>query len=235
MDQDPVEFSPPPNSATDVDGSADHEAAIDSNDSAWRSTMNISEGYHIIEYGGAAQIYGHGPTLMDKFDADEHASIRKHQLYYPFASRAEWELVSFLMESSLSMATLDRFLKLELVRFTRFYHSLIKLMPALDKKYRAIISYRQGSTKSCGDSSEWAGVEIKGLEDNVPLKEKASSVLSGPFGVPSIPYGKPIGQRSYFIQAPAAILKCRKGHAHLYGMDNGRRCMEDAGELLIPD
>lgn len=73
-------------------------------------------------------------------------------------------------------------------------------------------------------------MEIKGLEDHVSHKEEAGSLLSGSLGVPSVPYGKPIGQGPYFVETTAAIPKCRKADARLYGVDNGRCCVEDAGE-----
>lgn len=79
--------------------------------------------HHIEVYPGAARTYGRGPTFMDEFDGDEHAAMREQNLYYPWASRPEWELASFLLRSSLSMAAVDQFLSLDLVsRFTSFNH-----------------------------------------------------------------------------------------------------------------
>ena len=49
---------------------------------------------------------------------NEFTKIRKRHLYYPFAARDEWELVSFLLHSHLSMAAMDHFLKLKLVSYT---------------------------------------------------------------------------------------------------------------------
>lgn len=63
----------------------------------------------------AAKAYGLGHTLMDDFDDDAFAETRGDNLYYPFASRHEWEVASFLLGSRLSMAAIDRLLKLELV------------------------------------------------------------------------------------------------------------------------
>lgn len=71
--------------------------------------------YHTEIYPGAAQTYGRGSTFMDQFDRDEHAAMRQENLYYPWASRQEWELASFLLRSSLSMAAIDQFLSLALV------------------------------------------------------------------------------------------------------------------------
>ena len=67
-------------------------------------------------YRNASEIFGHGDTFMDLFDKDPHSDKRKDNLYYPFASRQEWEVALYLLCSSLSMAELDKFLKLELVR-----------------------------------------------------------------------------------------------------------------------
>ncbi len=52
---------------------------------------------------------------MDLFDDDEYAENREMNLYYPFASRPEWELASFLLKSGLSMVAMDEFLKLQIV------------------------------------------------------------------------------------------------------------------------
>jgi len=69
-------------------------------------------------YPGAAQTFGRAPTFMDVFDADPHAPKRKQHPYYPFASREEWQLASFLLCSDLSMNAIDKFLKLGLVSST---------------------------------------------------------------------------------------------------------------------
>ena len=73
------------------------------------------EKYHTEVYPGAAQMYGKGSTFMNEFNDNEHAAMREDNLYYPWASRPEWELASFLLCSSLSMATIDQFLSLGLV------------------------------------------------------------------------------------------------------------------------
>ena len=60
-------------------------------------------------------IYPGGTTFMDKFFADQYADFRRENLYYPFMSRVDWQLASWLLHSCLSMATIDDFLSLELV------------------------------------------------------------------------------------------------------------------------
>ena len=74
------------------------------------STTFYAEGFP-----GAAFIFDKGETFVDQFDRDDYASKRKDNMHYPFASLAEWELASFLLLSSLSMAAIDNFLKLQLV------------------------------------------------------------------------------------------------------------------------
>ena len=69
----------------------------------------------VEKFPGAAQTFGRAPTFMDLFDADLHADKRKRHPYYPFASKEEWQLASFLLCSDLSMNAIDKFLKLELV------------------------------------------------------------------------------------------------------------------------
>jgi len=71
--------------------------------------------WHRDDYPSAAHVYGKGHTFMDVFDADPHADKRVENLYYPFASKQDWEMASWLLRSGLSMAAVDRFLRLELV------------------------------------------------------------------------------------------------------------------------
>ena len=69
----------------------------------------------VEEYKGAAKKYGTGTTFMDEFDGDQYAGERIKNLYYPFASRDEWEFAAFLLRSDLSMASIDSLLSLNLV------------------------------------------------------------------------------------------------------------------------
>ena len=62
--------------------------------------------------------YPGGTTFMDQFFQDQYASSQKENLYYPFASRVDWQLASWLLRSRLSMAAIDSFLSLERVRLT---------------------------------------------------------------------------------------------------------------------
>lgn len=83
VDQDLSQSAPSPCLAADTVTVDDNNALMD-DDSAWLSTKRITEGYRVVEYTGAAHVYSHGPTFMDKFDADEHASVRKKTTLLPF-------------------------------------------------------------------------------------------------------------------------------------------------------
>jgi hypothetical protein len=69
----------------------------------------------VDEYPGAARIYGYGSTFMDRFDNDVYSTHWVENLYYPFASKQDWEVGQFLGSSRLSLAAIDQFLNLELV------------------------------------------------------------------------------------------------------------------------
>jgi hypothetical protein len=73
-------------------------------------------------YPGASKIFGSGPTFMDDFDNDEFSKERQAHPHYPFASKDEWQMASWLLRSGLSMAALDRFFKLELVGDLLSFH-----------------------------------------------------------------------------------------------------------------
>ena len=73
------------------------------------------ENYYTEIYPGAAKTYGRGLPFLDKFDRDQYSAMREENLYYPWASQPEWELASFLLHLSLSMAAVDQFLSLDLV------------------------------------------------------------------------------------------------------------------------
>ena len=58
---------------------------------------------------------GSGPGFMDHFNANRHAEKRRVNLYYPFTSKEEWGLASWLLCSGLSMRAIDDFLALPMV------------------------------------------------------------------------------------------------------------------------
>ncbi|KAF8817000.1 hypothetical protein BYT27DRAFT_7325734 [Phlegmacium glaucopus] len=72
--------------------------------------------FSIRKHPTSGSLFGHGETFMDQFDKDTFTETRKEHLYYPFASGDEWELASFLLHSRLSMAVIDHFLNLKLIK-----------------------------------------------------------------------------------------------------------------------
>ena len=99
------------------DGSGENDWSMDDHDGE----------IFVEEYEGAAKEYGTGTTFMDEFDHDQYAGERIENLYYPFASRNEWEFAAFLLCSDLSMASIDSLLSINLVRVSlaiRMYNYL---------------------------------------------------------------------------------------------------------------
>ena len=66
-------------------------------------------------------LYRGGMVFLDQFFSDEYVALRQENLYYPFASGVDWELVSWLLRLHLSMAAIDEFLSLQLVCPTFFF------------------------------------------------------------------------------------------------------------------
>ncbi|KAG1848322.1 hypothetical protein DFJ58DRAFT_842964 [Suillus subalutaceus] len=100
--------------------------------------FGVAEGSLEERYEGAGMCYSEdGLTFLDVFDADEYAEYRKENLFYPFASKEEWEIGDFLLRSPLSMAAIDVFLKLPLIQKlqlsfsnTRELHSHAEMLPS---------------------------------------------------------------------------------------------------------
>ncbi|KIK33927.1 hypothetical protein CY34DRAFT_26962 [Suillus luteus UH-Slu-Lm8-n1] len=74
-----------------------------------------------------------GTTFLDIFDTDEYADCRKDNLFYPFASRNEWEVADFLLWSPLSMATINEFSALSMCLESLFsnplFHDKLDFVP----------------------------------------------------------------------------------------------------------
>lgn len=98
----------------------DTEMDIDegqNSDSIFQHPEANAHDFFLEEHPNLPRIVKEGSTFMDKFDMDEHAEERSSNLYYPFATRSEWQLAAFLLRSDLSMSAIDEFLKLDLVSF----------------------------------------------------------------------------------------------------------------------
>jgi hypothetical protein len=70
----------------------------------------------IVKFEGAGKIMGVGLSFMDRFHLDTFTENRKTNIYYPFASRDDWSMASYLLRSGLSMKKIDEYLSLSMVR-----------------------------------------------------------------------------------------------------------------------
>lgn len=70
---------------------------------------------NVKEFLGASKSFLHGITFMDQFFSDKYGELCKENLYYLFTLQQDWQLVSWLLQSHLSMAVIDSFLSLQLV------------------------------------------------------------------------------------------------------------------------
>lgn len=93
----------------------------DETDHCDEATSN--SGYHEELHPNTPFIFGFGPGFIDIFNSDPHAEKRKENLYYPFSSKDEWGLASWLLCSGLSMRAIDSFLALHIV--SRKVHEII--------------------------------------------------------------------------------------------------------------
>ncbi|KAG1827801.1 hypothetical protein EV424DRAFT_1537180 [Suillus variegatus] len=62
--------------------------------------FGAAEGSLEEQYEGAGMCYSEdGLTFLDLFDADEFVEYRNENIFYPFASKEEWEIADFLLRS----------------------------------------------------------------------------------------------------------------------------------------
>ena len=69
-----------------------------------------------VPFPDAGHAYGRGDGFIGSFFNDKYSDERTSNLYFPFQSKGEWEIASFLSQSGLSMKQIDEFLALDLVR-----------------------------------------------------------------------------------------------------------------------
>lgn len=100
---------PPPQSAPSND-------EMDSEDTTADDCAPTTTHFEDI-YPSSPSIFGFGQGFMDGFYADHHAEKRGANIYYPFSSKEEWGLASWLLCSGLSMRAIDDFLALPMVCF----------------------------------------------------------------------------------------------------------------------
>ena len=79
------------------------------------ATSGLTPEYYEELHPNVPLVFGSGPGFVDAFNADRHTEKRKENLYYPFSSKGEWGLASWLLCSGLSMRAIDDFLALPIV------------------------------------------------------------------------------------------------------------------------
>ncbi|KAN0088369.1 hypothetical protein V8E55_005426 [Tylopilus felleus] len=92
---------------------------------------------NVKEFPGASQAFPHGSTFMDQFFFDKYGELCKENLYYLFTSQQDWQPASWLLHSHLSMAAINSFLSLQLIkqllisfRTVRDLHCCTELLPS---------------------------------------------------------------------------------------------------------
>jgi hypothetical protein len=68
-----------------------------------------------VEFPDAGVAYNRTEGFMGTFHNDTHAEERASNIYFPFQSKGEWEIASFLSSSGLSMKRIDEFLSMNVV------------------------------------------------------------------------------------------------------------------------
>jgi len=89
---------------------------------------------------GATKVFSGGSTFLNKFEVDQFNECRSSNIYYPFASRGEWQMGSWLLRSGLSMSAINAFLSLDLVHplLTRHGHHAYKSFRSKHYPYPSI-------------------------------------------------------------------------------------------------
>lgn len=72
---------------------------------------------NLENFQGPSWCYPHGMTFMDQFFLDKYGKLHKDNIFYPFTSQKNWQITSWLLCSHLSMAAINSFLSLDLVRY----------------------------------------------------------------------------------------------------------------------
>lgn len=115
-----MEFLPDPMDAMDPfrEDRADGERQDHQPSAAASAALlaSLGLGYQVEFFGNAGNVYDVGQTFLDRFTMDSYSFQRQSNLYYPFANHDDWQMASYLLQSSLSMASIDKYLRLNLVR-----------------------------------------------------------------------------------------------------------------------
>ena len=112
-----------PNGQTPTTSHQNNETDHDTGDETTNGneTTNISGAdYYEDIHPNAPIILGSGAGFMDDFNDDRYAEKRRENLYFPFSSKAEWGLASWLLCSGLSMRAINDFLALPIVSSKKY-------------------------------------------------------------------------------------------------------------------
>lgn len=72
---------------------------------------------HSVKHPTAGAAFGPSLTVLEDIRLnDKHAKERKNNIYYPFASKVDWEVGSWLSRLNVSMELVDEFFRLDFVR-----------------------------------------------------------------------------------------------------------------------
>jgi len=88
-----------------------------------------------VEFPFAGRVFDRSGGFIDTFHMDKFSEERTQNPFYPFSSKGEWELASFLSRSGLSIRFIDEFLSLDLV------NEIIprRVYPAADTCVRSLV------------------------------------------------------------------------------------------------
>ncbi|KAG6374246.1 hypothetical protein JVT61DRAFT_4259 [Boletus reticuloceps] len=77
---------------------------------------SLGLGRQVQFFRNARRVYNVGQTFLDRFAMDAYSSHHRSNIYYPFATHDDWQMANYLLQSHLSMAKIDEYLKLNLIR-----------------------------------------------------------------------------------------------------------------------
>ena len=153
---------PPDRHTPTNNGTSDNRPTHD-NEAASGHYMSTATHYEDI-HPNTPSIFGSGSGFTDTFNADHHAEKRRGNLYYPFASKEEWGLASWLLCSGLSMRAIDDFLTLPIVSLENLVVCSL-LIKNQGPTVLTLLRNRENTTKSHGRSSQGPHVENAGCFD----------------------------------------------------------------------
>ena len=162
----------------------------------------------------AGFVYGRSGGYMGTFYNDKYANEHNSNPYFPFQSKGEWELASFLSGSGLSMKHIDEFLSLSIVRicFYQIYPGVLitAQISSLGLSFRCARTLR-GQIELLPGGPPWKSttVSLPGYSTKDPLTlfyrdpfESIESILKNPLFSNQIQYAPrveydEIGRRRY--------------------------------------